>query len=91
MNLKIQKDRGQKVISTGPYSYVRHPMYFGAMFFFLGTPLLLGSWWGLAFAFASILLLCIRIPIEERVLRDGLDGYDEYAARVRYRLIPLIW
>jgi protein-S-isoprenylcysteine O-methyltransferase Ste14 len=89
--VKIQKDRGHMVISTGPYAYVRHPMYFGAVFFFIGTALLLGSWWGLAFTIAFILLLCIRIPLEEKVLRAALQGYDEYAARVRYRLIPLVW
>jgi protein-S-isoprenylcysteine O-methyltransferase Ste14 len=89
--VKIQKDRGHTVITTGPYSYVRHPMYFGGLFFFIGTPLLLGSWWGLAFALVITVLLCIRIPIEEKALPAGLEGYDEYAARVRYRLIPLIW
>jgi protein-S-isoprenylcysteine O-methyltransferase Ste14 len=66
-------------------------MYFGGLFFFIGTPLLLGSWWGLAFALVIIVLLCFRIPIEEKALRAGLEGYDDYAARVRYRLIPLIW
>jgi protein-S-isoprenylcysteine O-methyltransferase Ste14 len=89
--VKIQKDRGHAVVSTGPYRYVRHPMYFGALFFFIGTSLLLGSWWGLAWVPVFTALLCIRIPIEERTLRDGLQGYDDYAARVRYRLIPLIW
>jgi protein-S-isoprenylcysteine O-methyltransferase Ste14 len=89
--VKIQKDRGHRVITTGPYSYVRHPMYFGGLFYFIGAPLLLGSWWGLAVALAIIVLLCLRIPIEERTLRAGLEGYDAYAARVRYRLIPLIW
>jgi protein-S-isoprenylcysteine O-methyltransferase Ste14 len=89
--VKIQKERGQTVITTGPYAYIRHPMYFGALFYFVGTSLLLGSWWGLAFALVMICLLCIRIPIEERALRAGLQGYDDYAARVPYRLIPLIW
>jgi protein-S-isoprenylcysteine O-methyltransferase Ste14 len=89
--VKIQKDRGHRVITTGPYGYVRHPMYFGALFFFIGTSLVLGSWWGLAFTLVFATLLCIRIPIEERALRAGLEGYDAYAARVRYRLIPLIW
>ena len=89
--VKIQKDRGQTVITTGPYSYVRHPMYFGGLFFFIGTPLLLGSWWGLAFALVITVLICFRISIEEKALRAGLDGYDDYATRVRYRLIPLIW
>ncbi|SED35942.1 Protein-S-isoprenylcysteine O-methyltransferase Ste14 [Rhizobiales bacterium GAS191] len=89
--VKIQTERRQTVITTGPYRHVRHPMYAGALFFFVGTPLLLGSWWGLAFALALTLLLCVRIPIEEKALRAGLQGYDDYAARVRYRLIPLIW
>jgi len=89
--VKIQKERGQTVVSTGPYGYVRHPMYFGAIFFFAGTSLLLGSLWGLAWVPVFAALLCIRIPIEERALRAGLPGYDDYAARVRYRLIPLIW
>jgi protein-S-isoprenylcysteine O-methyltransferase Ste14 len=89
--VKIQKERGHTVITTGPYAYVRHPMYFGSLFFFIGTSLLLGSWWGLAFALVFGLLLCIRIPLEEKVLRAKLQGYDDYAARVRYRLIPLIW
>ena len=73
--VRIQKDRGQTVITTGPYALVRHPMYFGAIFYFVGTSLVLG----------------IRIGIEEKTLRMGLAGYDEYARRVRWRLIPLIW
>ena len=89
--VKIQKDRGQTVVTTGPYRYVRHPLYAGSIFLFVGAPLLLGSWWGLAFAPLLILMLGIRIPIEEQALRAGLEGYDDYAARVRYRLIPLVW
>lgn len=89
--VKIQEDRGQRVISTGPYAYVRHPMYVGASFYFLSIGLLLGSWWGFAAAFILIGILCIRIPIEEKTLRAGLRGYDDYAERVRYRLMPLVW
>jgi len=89
--VKIQKERGQTVITTGPYSYVRHPMYAGALFFFVGVPLLLGSWWGLAFAPVLAGLLAIRIPIEEKALRQGLEGYDAYAAQVPYRLVPMVW
>lgn len=89
--VKIQKERGQRVIDTGPYSYVRHPLYAGALFFFIGVPLLLGSWWGLAPTPAFILLLAARILLEEKTLRAGLAGYDAYVARVRYRLVPLIW
>jgi len=88
---KIQKDRGQTVITTGPYAIVRHPMYFGALFYFAGTSLVLGSWWGLATVPIFALLLGIRIGIEEKTLRMGLEGYDDYARRVRWRLIPLIW
>ncbi|MBZ9659597.1 isoprenylcysteine carboxylmethyltransferase family protein [Mesorhizobium sp. ESP-6-4] len=89
--VKIQDERGQKVITTGPYSYVRHPMYAGAILYFAGTALLLGSWWGLASVLVFIVLLGIRTFIEERTLRTGLRGYDDYAARVRYRLIPMVW
>ena len=82
---------GHRVVDTGPYAYVRHPMYTGLLFFYIGMPLLLGSWWGVVVAFGRVLLLCARIPIEERVLRAGLDGYDAYTRRVRYRLIPGLW
>jgi protein-S-isoprenylcysteine O-methyltransferase Ste14 len=89
--VKIQKDRGQAVISTGPYAIVRHPLYFGALFYIAGTSLVLGSWWGLAAIPILALLIAIRIGIEEKALRVGLDGYDDYARRVRWRLVPLIW
>jgi protein-S-isoprenylcysteine O-methyltransferase Ste14 len=89
--VKIQKARGQKVVTTGPYRYVRHPMYAGAVLFFLGTPLLLGSWYGIALAPLLIAVLAVRTLLEERTLGAELEGYTEYAARVRYRLIPLIW
>lgn len=89
--MKIQKARGQKVVTTGPYRYVRHPMYAGAVLFFLGTPLLLGSWYGIALAPLLIAVLAVRTLLEERTLGAELEGYTEYAARVRYRLIPLIW
>ncbi|MGX8013761.1 methyltransferase family protein [Mesorhizobium sp. ORM8.1] len=89
--VKIQGERGQTVITTGPYSYVRHPMYSGAILFFAGTALLLGSWWGLASVLFFLVLLAIRTFIEEQALRTGLRGYDEYAARVRYKLVPMVW
>ena len=89
--VKIQDERGQRVITTGPYSHVRHPMYAGAILFFAGTTLLLGSWWGLVSVLAFIILLAIRTFIEEKTLRSGLRGYDDYATRVRYRLIPMVW
>jgi protein-S-isoprenylcysteine O-methyltransferase Ste14 len=89
--VKIQSERGHRVVSTGPYAMVRHPMYAGAVAFFVGTPLLLGSWWGLAIAPALIVLLSVRALLEERTLADELPGYRDYAARVRYRLVPGIW
>ncbi|TCR90755.1 isoprenylcysteine carboxylmethyltransferase family protein [Rhizobium sp. BK376] len=89
--VKIQKDRGQAVITTGPYAIVRHPMYFGALFYVAGTSLVLGSWWGLVTVPLLALLFGIRIGIEERTLRTGLEGYDEYARQVRWRLVPFIW
>ena len=89
--VKIQGERGQKVITTGPYAYVRHPMYSGAILFFAGTALLLGSWWGLASVLFFIVLLAIRTFIEEQALRTGLQGYGDYAIRVRYKLIPMVW
>jgi protein-S-isoprenylcysteine O-methyltransferase Ste14 len=88
---KIQRDRGHKVVDTGPYQYIRHPMYAGHIFRIIGTPLLLGSWWGLCPAGVSIILLVVRILLEERMLGTGLDGYNSYVERVPYRLIPLIW
>lgn len=89
--VKIQDERGQHVITTGPYSHVRHPMYAGAIIFFAGTALLLGSWWGLAAVPGFIVLLAVRTFIEEKTLRNGLPGYGAYSERVRYRLIPLVW
>jgi protein-S-isoprenylcysteine O-methyltransferase Ste14 len=89
--VKIQEDRGQTVVATGPYRHVRHPMYAATLVALVGTSLLLGSWWGLLVVFARVVLISIRIRIEERTLRAGLHGYDEYAARVPYRLIPLVW
>jgi protein-S-isoprenylcysteine O-methyltransferase Ste14 len=89
--VKIQKERGQTVITTGPYAIVRHPLYFGALFYTAGTSLVLGSWWGLATIPVLALFFGIRIGIEEQTLRMGLDGYDDYARRVRRRLVPFIW
>jgi protein-S-isoprenylcysteine O-methyltransferase Ste14 len=89
--IKIQEERGQKVIDTGPYALVRHPMYAGAFLYLLGTPLVLGSWIGLALLPFVVGLLIVRIFIEEAALRKGLPGYNEYTTRVRYRLVPRIW
>jgi protein-S-isoprenylcysteine O-methyltransferase Ste14 len=89
--VKLQAERAQRVISTGPYAHVRHPMYSGLMLFFAGVPLLLGAWWGLTMLPLFVALLAVRIGIEERTLREGLPGYADYAARVRYRLLPGVW
>lgn len=87
----IEKMEGQKVISTGPYTIVRHPMYVGVLIMVLGTPLALGSWWGIILVIATIPILVLRILDEERMLRDELEGYETYARDVRYRLLPGIW
>ena len=79
------------MISDGSYAVVRHPMYSGALLLILGTPLLLGSWWGLALSPVLILLFAVRAVLEERTLMVELPGYVGYAARVRYRLIPGVW
>ncbi len=89
--VKIQKERGHRVVTTGPYAYVRHPMYAGALPILVGAPLLLGSWWGLAAASGIVLLIAVRAVLEERMLKTELDGYADYAARVRYRLVPHLW
>ena len=89
--VKVQTARHHHVISSGPYAFVRHPMYSGIMLFFVGVPLLLGSWWGVAIAPAFAVLFAIRARIEERALIEGLPGYADYAERVRYRLVPGLW
>ena len=87
--VKIQE--GQRAVDTGPYAVVRHPMYASALFLFIGVPLLLGSWLGLAFSAVFILGIAWRAMQEERVLRAELSGYEGYAARVRYRFVPRVW
>jgi protein-S-isoprenylcysteine O-methyltransferase Ste14 len=89
--VKIQRERGQTVITTGPYAIVRHPLYFAALFYVAATSLVLGSWWGLATVPLVALGFAIRIRVEEKVLREGLRGYGDYARHVRWRLIPFIW
>ena len=89
--VKIQKERAHTVITSGPYRFVRHPMYAGMIFYLFFTPLLLGSWWGILWGLVLLGLFAIRIQIEEGTLRRELQGYNEYAKRVRYRLIPGVW
>jgi protein-S-isoprenylcysteine O-methyltransferase Ste14 len=89
--VRVQPERGQTVISTGPYHYVRHPMYAAGIPFAAGTALLLGSWYGLLMGLMFLLGLAFRAVREERVLRAGLPGYEEYMARVPYRFLPHVW
>lgn len=81
----------QRVVSTGPYALVRHPMYAGGLVMLLGIPIALGSWWGLLVIVALIPALIWRLIDEERFLARNLPGYAEYQRKLRYRLIPMIW
>jgi protein-S-isoprenylcysteine O-methyltransferase Ste14 len=87
----VRLQPGQSVIDSGPYAMVRHPMYAGAMAFFIGAPLMLGSWVGLALAPLFIIAMAMRAIGEERLLHERLPGYTDYAARVRYRFVPRVW
>lgn len=89
--VKVQSERGHHVISSGPYAYVRHPMYTGGVLFMIGASLLIGSWWGVAISPIFAILFAVRTRIEERTLTTGLPGYADYASRVRYRLVPGVW
>ena len=87
----VHAGEGHTVQTGGPYRFVRHPGYVGALVYQLGTPLLLGSWWGLIVAALSVPLFVLRTALEDRTLHQELPGYPEYAARVRYRLLPGVW
>jgi protein-S-isoprenylcysteine O-methyltransferase Ste14 len=89
--VRVQPERGQTVVSTGPYQYVRHPMYAAVIPFAAGTALLLGSWYGLLLGLMFLLGLAFRAVREERFLRAELPGYKEYMARVPYRFLPHVW
>ena len=89
--VRVQVERGQTVVSTGPYRYVRHPLYAAGIPFAVGTALLLGSWYGLLMGLIFIFGLAFRAVREERVLQAELPGYDEYMAQVKYRFIPYVW
>lgn len=89
--VRIQKERGQKVVSTGVYGIVRHPMYLGGILMVLAVPLLLNSKAGLAVGALFSLLICLRILGEENALLKGLKGYAAYRKKVRYRLLPGVW
>jgi protein-S-isoprenylcysteine O-methyltransferase Ste14 len=89
--LRIQEERGHRLVATGPYGLVRHPGYAGAIAGFVSGPLLLGSWWALAPATLLSLMVLKRTITEDRFLRAELAGYAEYARRVQYKLIPGVW
>lgn len=87
----VEVEDNQKVISTGPYAYVRHPMYTGMTVLYIMTPIALGSYWGVIPAILLPFILVFRIKNEELLLRAELEGYTEYCEKVRFRLIPFIW
>ncbi len=89
--VRIQTDRGHRVIDSGPYAYVRHPGYVGFLGWILSTPLLLPSASAFVPALLAVILLVIRTALEDRTLRAELPGYADYASRVRFRLIPRVW
>jgi protein-S-isoprenylcysteine O-methyltransferase Ste14 len=87
----IEVSSEQKIITTGPYALVRHPMYIGALVMLLGVPLALGSWWGLFAVIPITITIVLRLLDEEKFLAKNLIGYPEYQKKVRYRLVPFIW
>lgn len=89
--VRIQRERGHTVVSSGPYRFVRHPGYAGGLLYYITTPLMLGTPWGLVPAAVEVVLLVLRTTLEDRTLQAELPGYMDYARRVRYRLIPGIW
>lgn len=89
--VRIQDDRGQTVCTTGPYQFVRHPSYLGAIFQSIAVPLMLGSLWSLIPGGFGAVLLILRTALEDRTLLEELDGYEEYTQRVRYRLLLGVW
>ena len=89
--VRIQTDRGHHVVSSGPYRWLRHPGYAGALLAYLATPFFLDSLWAFLPAVLLTILLVIRAALEDNVLREELAGYNDYAREVRYRLLPGIW
>ncbi|WP_326545316.1 isoprenylcysteine carboxylmethyltransferase family protein [Mycolicibacterium sp. ND9-15] len=87
----VRVEEGQKLVSTGLYGLVRHPMYTGNVILILGIPLALGSYWGLLVLVPAVFVLALRIRDEEKLLQDELDGYREYTQEVPHRLVPGVW
>ena len=91
LSRKVEVQEGQKVVDTGLYGVVRHPMYAITIWLFLSIPVVLGSWWSLLCFTPYVIIIAVRIVNEEKVLESGLDGYADYKKRVKYRLVPFIW
>jgi protein-S-isoprenylcysteine O-methyltransferase Ste14 len=90
-SVRVQTDRGQTVVTSGPYKVVRHPMYVGAILMYAAQALVLGSLWALALAGLIAILMIVRTALEDRMLRRELPGYAEFASHTRYRLLPGLW
>jgi len=89
--MRIQEERAHRVVTTGPYRVVRHPGYAGAILGALSVPMILGSWWSYAPVGGVVLSFIVRTALEDRTLREELDGYEAYTQETRYRLFPGIW
>ncbi len=89
--VRIQEDRGQKVCTTGPYRFVRHPGYIGSIIFEMTVPIALGSWWAFIAGLLIAVFTIVRTAMEDKTLQNELDGYQAYAQNTRYRLIPGVW
>ncbi len=89
--IRIQEERGHQPVTDGPYRYVRHPGYLGMIFVVPASALALGSWWALVPAVAYSVLIFRRVILEDRFLKEKLEGYADYAAKVRYRQVPGLW
>lgn len=87
----IETDKNQKVISTGPYKIIRHPMYGGAFILFLAAPVAMGSSWGVLFSLLLTIMMAVRLLDEEKFLKKNLKGYEEYCRKTPFHLIPFIW
>jgi protein-S-isoprenylcysteine O-methyltransferase Ste14 len=90
-SVRIQSERGHKVVDTGPYAIVRHPLYLVSLFLVAGIALALGSYWALVPVAVGGMVIVVRTVLEDRLLQNELEGYKDYAARVRYKLLPGVW
>ncbi len=91
VGVRIQKERGHKVVSTGPYAFVRHPGYVAFIFLYFSLPLVVGSFYALSMSLVTALLIVIRTALEDKTLHQELEGYVDYAQKVKYRLLPGVW